>query len=366
MGRSVGSVEGPPAGYAGAAGRLCAGRGCPPAVRRLGAAGRLCARIIYMGQTTSCATAGEGLASSTRQLCDGRSPSRLCMSSDDDGGLCGACGDNIMEMVYRECEHCGQDLHNPAVCDDVWAPHALYCFCNKGCAAKYLRAHPGAFGLVKRVADELADEPAQRQSTDAAARASASVHEPLEPALAPALQKAFASTAAAAPTLAPTVAAARTAAPTVGVPRHAAVAFAGDTRSPPLKRCSSGAPSTAAAAPATAAAPTTQAVPDATAPSATAPTAAAPVAAAPAAASKWKPKRIKLNEPEDLQEIRGLQEIRSGLEGAPKTLLVSTTPLYAHTAKYDLANLNLSATCGAITINILRVAGRYYWHTSWG
>ena len=35
----------------------------------------------------------------------------------------------------------------------MWKPHALHCFCAKGCAAKYLRANQGKadFSLVKRL-----------------------------------------------------------------------------------------------------------------------------------------------------------------------------------------------------------------------
>ena len=52
-----------------------------------------------------------------------------------------------------ECDQCRNDLHEPDECSDVWHPHAVYKFCSKGCAAKFLRKLPEApaFDLVQRM-----------------------------------------------------------------------------------------------------------------------------------------------------------------------------------------------------------------------
>ena len=80
-------------------------------------------------------------------------PRDMSDGGDRDDALCGACGELISDIIFPECEHCGQDLHDPDDCPDVWQPHVLYKFCNKGCAAKFLRlnAQRVAFPLVQRL-----------------------------------------------------------------------------------------------------------------------------------------------------------------------------------------------------------------------
>ena len=73
--------------------------------------------------------------------------------SDSEGALCGACGGDIQGICLSECDECRHDLHEPDDCEDVWQPHAVYKFCSKGCAAKFLRKLPDApaFDLVQRM-----------------------------------------------------------------------------------------------------------------------------------------------------------------------------------------------------------------------
>jgi hypothetical protein len=82
----------------------------------------------------------------------------LMPSSDGEDVLCGACGDPIQGMSLSECDQCHNDLHEPDDCHDVWHPHAVYKFCAKGCAAKFLRQLPDApaFDLVQRMPREPA------------------------------------------------------------------------------------------------------------------------------------------------------------------------------------------------------------------
>ena len=76
--------------------------------------------------------------------------------SDDEDALCGACGDVIQGISLSACDQCQHDLHEPDDCRDVWHPHAIYKFCGKACAAKFLRKLPDApaFDLVQRVPRE--------------------------------------------------------------------------------------------------------------------------------------------------------------------------------------------------------------------
>ena len=67
-----------------------------------------------------------------------------------------------------ECDQCRNDLHEPDECSDVWHPHAVYKFCSKGCAAKFLRRLPDApaFELVQRMPREPAIAKKQRRVKD--------------------------------------------------------------------------------------------------------------------------------------------------------------------------------------------------------
>ena len=67
------------------------------------------------------------------------------MSNEGEKLLCGACGAAIDRAGdWYLCDHRGDSLHAPADCDDVWHPHQLYYFCNKGCARGMLKSAHGA------------------------------------------------------------------------------------------------------------------------------------------------------------------------------------------------------------------------------
>ena len=103
--------------------------------------------------------------------------------SDSEGALCGACGGDIQGICLSECDECRHDLHEPDECSDVWHPHAVYKFCSKGCAAKFLRRLPDApaFELVQRMPREPAIAKKQRRVKDGDGD-DAKAHEPLLPA----------------------------------------------------------------------------------------------------------------------------------------------------------------------------------------
>ena len=65
---------------------------------------------------------------------------------------CGAC----CELVDRTCEwyfcdSCGDALHHPASCNDVWHPHENLHFCNKKCASAVLKSQRVVFVLQQRM-----------------------------------------------------------------------------------------------------------------------------------------------------------------------------------------------------------------------
>ena len=147
--------------------------------------------------------------------------------SDIEDVLCGACGDPILEISLSECDQCRHDLHEPDECSDVWHPHAVYKFCSKGCAAKFLRKLPDepAFDLVQRMPREPAIAKKQRLVKD---DGDAKAHEPLLPVGTAAPPADTTAPPAAEPPAAepPEVARSPAAAPLAAVPPAAASALA--------------------------------------------------------------------------------------------------------------------------------------------
>ena len=63
------------------------------------------------------------------------------------------------------CDQCHNDLHEPDDCHDVWHPHAVYKFCAKGCAAKFLRQLPDAPAFDLVVLDVLIERMDEKYQT---------------------------------------------------------------------------------------------------------------------------------------------------------------------------------------------------------
>ena len=62
--------------------------------------------------------------------------------ADSEELFCGACGESInrTDNNWVWCDECGDAIHTPKSCGDVWHPHEQCKFCGKACARRFLKS----------------------------------------------------------------------------------------------------------------------------------------------------------------------------------------------------------------------------------
>ena len=92
---------------------------------------------------------------------------------DSEEVLCGACCEPVdRSSKWYSCGNCGDALHHPDSCSDVWHPHDELHFCNKKCASAMLKSQRAVFVLQQRMpsaspaaaAEAAAPSPASRHA----------------------------------------------------------------------------------------------------------------------------------------------------------------------------------------------------------